>query len=153
MNDLVIERKFSFIINGIPKPAGSKTAYRNRYTGRVAVVDACRKSGEWKKSVAYQVINRWKENPYDGPIILEVSFYMPRPRNHYRKNGTLKENVNRYCDIRPDLTKLMRCLEDALTGIIWRDDSLIVRQTAEKKWADSGPGAHVEITLCRHSPV
>jgi Holliday junction resolvase RusA-like endonuclease len=46
---------------------------------------------------------------------------------------------------RPDATKLWRPTEDALTGIVWRDDSQIIRQLVRKRYCGPGevPGAEV----------
>jgi Holliday junction resolvase RusA-like endonuclease len=39
-----------------------------------------------------------------------------------------------YPTSRPDLLKHIRALEDALTGVVWRDDSQIIEQHLEKRW-------------------
>jgi Holliday junction resolvase RusA-like endonuclease len=38
--------------------------------------------------------------------------------------------------VKPDLTKLLRAVEDALTGVVWRDDSQIIHQVVNKEYAD-----------------
>jgi Holliday junction resolvase RusA-like endonuclease len=37
---------------------------------------------------------------------------------------------------RPDVLKLARAAEDALTGIVWRDDSQIVHETLAKVYGE-----------------
>ena len=36
--------------------------------------------------------------------------------------------------MRPDATKLVRAVEDALTGLVWRDDAQVVIQTVRKRY-------------------
>jgi crossover junction endodeoxyribonuclease RusA len=74
---------------------------------------------------------------------------MPRPKGHYgsgKNELTVKNSAPKYPDKKPDCTKLLRALEDALTGILWIDDSQVVRQVVGKSYADTGDakiGAHV----------
>lgn len=51
-----------------------------------------------------------------------------------------------YPAVKPDATKLVRAVEDALTGICWRDDAQIVNQDVRKRYADTG-SARVEIAI------
>jgi Holliday junction resolvase RusA-like endonuclease len=48
--------------------------------------------------------------------------------------------------VMPDATKLLRGLEDALTGVVWHDDAQIVSQHVEKRYA-LGPEC-VVVTVC-----
>ena len=47
-------------------------------------------------------------------------------------------------ECRPDLNKLSRACLDALTGIVWRDDSQVVRLEAEKEYGVPGVVIWVE---------
>jgi Holliday junction resolvase RusA-like endonuclease len=52
---------------------------------------------------------------------------------------------------KPDLTKLIRSTEDALTGIAWNDDASVVHQVARKLYCDNknpNPGCLIEIEEC-----
>ena len=48
---------------------------------------------------------------------------------------------------KPDATKMLRAVEDAMTGIAWLDDAQIVRQVVTKRYAecDQKPGANVTV--------
>lgn len=81
----------------------------------------------------------------DGPCMLTVDFYMPRPKWHFGKSG-LRSSAPRYPTTRPDATKLLRSTEDAMRGIVWRDDSQVVRQNVCKWYADHKP-AQCEIVI------
>jgi len=60
----------------------------------------------------------------------------------------LKKGKRVFPASRPDLTKLIRSVEDALTGILWRDDAQVISQVALKRYAmpDETPGVRVRVT-------
>jgi Holliday junction resolvase RusA-like endonuclease len=57
------------------------------------------------------------------PVFLKVAFYFERP-----SSGTKRV----YPAVKPDLDKLLRLVNDALTGIAYLDDGQVVKATAEK---------------------
>lgn len=146
-------RKIQFFVPGVPATAGSKKAFLNRNTGKIAVVDDCKRGASWRDTVgtyAMTALNGAQSltGLLDEPLELNVIFYVVRPRGHYKssvKHPGLKDNAPRWPVSKPDTTKLLRAVEDALKGIVWRDDSLVVVQTAMKVFADK-PGAFVTIS-------
>lgn len=145
-----------FFVAGVPATAGSKRAFVNKVTGKAHLVDDCKSGPPWRIQVqeaarkAFWAQVDWNTSIplLDEPIELRVTFHFLRPRNHYRtgKNADiLRATAPPVWQARkPDLTKLLRALEDALTGVAWRDDALIVRQTARKVYGPR-PGADVVI--------
>jgi crossover junction endodeoxyribonuclease RusA len=140
-----------FFVPGVPKPAGSKRAFCLKkggvYTGRAIVTDDCETSRDWKCDV-----QRAAQEKANGilsmPLALEITFYMPRPKSHYRTGkhaGTLRNDAPDFHTTKPDATKLIRGVEDALTSIIWKDDSQIAMQLVRKRYADGTPGASIRI--------
>jgi crossover junction endodeoxyribonuclease RusA len=139
----------AFTVAGTPAPGGSKTAYRLP-TGRTVVVDACKRNGAWKGAVAAAAAGAMTgREAFLGPLELRVELYLPRPKAHYRKDG-IRPDAPRWHDVRPDATKLLRAIEDAMTGIVWVDDSQVVRQLVEKRYADTGP--RVDVTVREVDP-
>ena len=143
----------TFEVIGLPKPAGSKRGFAIRkngqLTGRVAVVDACQESREWKTVVAREAAITMNERRqmFTGPLRLRLSFRMPRLKGHFgtgRNANVLKANAPARPTVKPDLLKLARAVEDALTGIVWRDDAQIVIEELEKLYG-SCPGCRIEI--------
>jgi len=138
-----------FFIFGIPQPGGSKRAF---VIGKRAVVtDANAKAKPWKQQVAAVAAAHMAGKPMlEGPLHLHMTFMFPRPKSHYRtgKNAhLLKDDIPFHHTVRPDTTKLIRAAEDALTGIVWRDDSQVAEQYAEKIYVSDGhPGVHIRIT-------
>jgi Holliday junction resolvase RusA-like endonuclease len=83
---------------------------------------------------------------------------MPRIGSHYGsgKNAEkLKPTAPKFHTVKPDATKLLRSTEDALTGILWRDDAQIARQTVEKSYGErAGAWITVEqLELAEVEPV
>ena len=74
--------------------------------------------------------------PRSGPIKLFIIFQLRRPKAHYTTKGAVKSSAPPHPTVKPDLTKLLRAVEDALTGVVWRDDSQIIHQAVSKEYAD-----------------
>lgn len=126
-------RQITIRVPGKQQPAGSKRIVTNRSTGRAYVVDANPKSRDWKTTVAQCASDAWNGEPLmTGAIRLAIVLCVARPRAHYGAKGSLKLSAPTYPTTRPDLTKLVRAIEDALTGVIWRDDAQVVSQTVMK---------------------
>lgn len=125
---------------GKAAPAGSKRAFRNPRTGKIMVADANRLAAPWKQQVAGAARAGYMGNPVIGPVELELTFVLPRPKSHYRtgKNaGVLKDwAVAARPTSKPDALKLARGVEDALTGILWKDDAQIVEEHLSKVYGE-----------------
>lgn len=127
-----------FFVPGLPRPGGSKRAFINPKTKRPIVTEDNSRSKDWRASVA-QIAAMTVPAPLDGPLEIAFDFFLPRPKGHFgsgRNGGRLKPGAPTWHAVRPDCTKLIRSTEDALSGICWRDDSQIAKQTASKRYAD-----------------
>jgi len=137
-------------IYGKAEPAGSKRWVPLKNRKGVRVIDANPRAADWKRLVADESALVWKGRPLlDTALVLNVLFYRPHPKSHYRtgrRAGELKEFHRVYPTTKPDLLKLTRAIEDALTGIVYRDDSLICLETLHKLYGDP---IRVEIHLDR----
>lgn len=71
----------------------------------------------------------------EQPFELLLVFYVARPNGDYTAGGELKATARVTPWTKPDLSKLTRALEDALTGLVWDDDSRIVRAVLEKRYS------------------
>jgi len=144
----------AFTVLGRAAPGGSKRAFKNPHTGDIVVTDDAAGGQPWRElvqSAALQALNGAGTPAFpDGPLILDVCFYRARPRSHHsagRHADRLKPSAPPFPTTRPDATKTLRALEDALTGIAWRDDSQVVTQLVCKRWARSGELERVEVRI------
>lgn len=134
-----------FIIEGNPRGQGRPRACKR---GRHAGIYEAKEDTMFKQNLAAQVVMQKPEYIDGKPIVLTAQFYLPRPKSHYDSKGRIKE---RYADVsflgKPDLSNLIKALEDALNGIVWSDDSLIVGYGMDtgKYYADTRPHTVVEV--------
>lgn len=140
----------SFDVFGKAEPAGSKKAVPQGE--RWGVVDANANAKDWKRTVA-QVAAEHQAELLEGPLAVELIFYVPRPKGHYgtgRNAGTVRPSAPAHPTTRPDVLKLARGVEDALTGVIWRDDAQIVDERLVKRY---GAPARCEIRIFRPAAI
>ncbi|ATO14670.1 hypothetical protein CO540_13225 [Micromonospora sp. WMMA2032] len=147
---------------GLPAPQGSK-----RHIGRGVMVESSKNVKPWREAVktaARDVIDamppmHWA--PLDEPLAVSMVFTFARPKGHYRTGRNahlLRDAAPTRPAIAPDLSKLIRSTEDALTDAgIWRDDSLVVRYVdtgkaypAGDEMALTSPGVVIRVWLLEH---
>lgn len=142
--------RLSFSVSGVPRPGGSKRAFKLRNSDRVVVTDANPHVKEWRAQVVDAAVDVLPIGlRFSGPLAVRMDFYMPRPKGHYgtgRNAGVLKDSSPRWPSVKPDVLKLARAVEDALTNVVWQDDALIVREFLFKWYADDrAPGVEVQV--------
>ena len=105
------------------------------------------KSKDYKAFVGYCALDKKPPVPLDGPLTVRIDAYMGVPPSWSKKkreqaiSGELKPTG------RPDVSNIVKCVEDALTGIIWRDDAQIVCLSVLKRYSDN-PRVEVVINEC-----
>jgi Holliday junction resolvase RusA-like endonuclease len=139
----------AFTVYGKPEPAGSKRAFVKG--GRAVVVDDNPKGRPWMNAISSEAARAMMEQAdperpgdpapelFSGALSLDLRFYMRRPQSHFgtgRNAGRLKDTAPRFHTTRPDSTKLTRAVEDALTGVVWRDDAQVSTQVIAKLYGE-----------------
>jgi len=126
----------SFWCLGVPKAQPRAKAFSRG--GRAGVYDPGT-ANDWKTVVRNAALKVWDQKTIDEPVSVALHFSLPRPQSHYKKNGLLKPDAERWVTKKPDLDNLEKAVLDALTDIgLWRDDSLVVYVTKSKVYA-AGP--------------
>jgi Holliday junction resolvase RusA-like endonuclease len=101
----------------------------------------------WRHVIATRAREAMAGRPLlDGLIEATFVFEKPRPKSHYgtgRNAGILKDSAPAAPGKRPDGLKLARAVEDALTGVVYTDDSLIVTHLLGKRYCDRLAGERV----------
>lgn len=143
-------QEIRFTVLGLAQPAGSKRAFAIR-NGRgeivtrengapvIAVTDDNPKGKQWKSRVADAARAAYSGPLLDGPLKVEMRFIVPRPKGHYgsgRNASFLRESAPEFPTVKPDVLKLARATEDALTGVIWRDDAQTVILGLTKEYGE-----------------
>jgi Holliday junction resolvase RusA-like endonuclease len=142
-------RTLSFFVPGVPRPQGSKRAFSNPRTGKPILVESSKGNASWRVDVAYAARlacgKDWAQ--FIGPVIATFTFWFARPKSHRRADSGLKPSAPRRHVSKPDLSKLVRSVEDALSGIVYHDDSQIYTLCAYKEYREFGgtPGVTIRI--------
>ena len=118
-------------VHGQPAPQGSKKFVGHNRTGRGVLIESSKKVKLWRSAVVAAAVPLRPAAPLDGPLVADMVFTMPRPKGHYgtgRNAGVLKSRyASALPDRVPDLSKLARSTEDALTDAgVWADDARVV---------------------------
>lgn len=166
---------FSTVIPGEPQQVGSKVGLvaehgpRGEYcpecknplrvpnrtkTGRIVVnmIDDNRKSKAYMEFARGWLAEKWGHGRrlISTPVATSFRFYYARPAIHFgtgKNAAILKDSAPAFKTTKPDESKLIRCIEDCMTGNVWVDDSLVVaRLHPSGKFYTAGK-ARTEITL------
>lgn len=120
---------------GLPGPQGSKRFVGHAKSGRGIMVESSAKVRPWREAVKWTAMTAREDaglypgsarGPWlTGPLSVDMTFTLPRPKSA-PKRRTLP-------DRKPDLSKLVRSTEDALTDAgTWEDDARVVRCFSQK---------------------
>lgn len=137
--------EISFIVLGTPKALKRHRNFTNHTTGFKGQYDP---SKEDKRTFLDLALEYKPEKPLNEPLFVRLCFCFPRPKNHYgtgKNSNTLKNNVPEFVAVKPDIDNLTKYVLDALNGVFWRDDSLIVIKYAEKIYTNGTPATEVII--------
>ena len=137
-----------FFVPGTPAPAGSKRAFTPKGWKRPIITDACKRTKPWQQEIKSVAIENYQGDLLAGALRLTLVFRVARPQGHMRtgKNaGEVRESSPTWPIVKPDVLKLTRAVEDALTGIIWRDDSQIVQEVLSKVYTLGSTGVQIKI--------
>lgn len=137
-----------FFVPGLPITQGSKRAFVNKYTGRAQLMEDAARLKPWRACVSMAASQALNSRPHiTGPVRVRLQFLFPRPKSHYgtgRNHATLKATAQPLPTGKPDLDKLQRAVFDALTHVVWVDDSLVTEVFAIKRY-NPEPGVLVAI--------
>jgi len=136
-------------VRGMPAPQGSKKYMGMTNAGRAILTESSKKVKPWRQDVK-AAAEAWRDlagvAPIDGPIVVRMTFTLPKPKAAPKTRRTYPMRT-------PDLSKLARSTEDALTDAgIWTDDARVIGYS--KLWkaypgedvdALDSPGAVIEI--------
>lgn len=145
----ITPRSIEFFVPGIPAPGGSKRFVGfGKRTGRAILIDdAGERNKNWRTSVAQVGTSAINGDLLAGPLQVTMEFVMPRPKGHFTSKGQLRSAAPLSPTTKPDVLKLARSTEDALTSVIWNDDAQTVLLNLTKRFAAPGEGAGARIRV------
>lgn len=125
-----------FRVVGEPVPQGSMKGYVRG--GRVALTSDNPKLHNWRDVIGWEARQHVTELLTE-PVRVWANFYLTRPKSCPKRRV--------YPTVKPDIDKLTRALFDALTGVVWADDALVVEHHIRKVYANEGEQPGVMVTV------
>lgn len=140
------------VVHGQPAPQGSK-----RHLGNGVMIEMSKKVKPWRQDVKTAALDAMTAGqigaipvhrpPLDGPLAASIVFTMreqpagrpawwPKGHRWSAKYRTRPAST-------PDLSKLLRSTEDALTGVVWKDDARVVEYVRLAKYYVGDPAGDV----------
>lgn len=95
-------------------------------------------------------------DPLLGPLMVAALFRYSRPRGHFgsgKNANRVKDSAPLWHIVKPDVDKIARSTLDALTGIVFRDDSQVAVLLVAKYYTEGPPGARVRIASAASIPL
>lgn len=133
-----MSNEIRIVVYGMPGPQGSKS-FMGMRGGHAVLVESSKKVKPWRKAVCeacdeakreygfHPVPNVSLFTTFDGPLVARMVFTLPKPKSAPKRSRT-------WPDKKPDLSKLVRSTEDALTDAgIWADDARAVEYSRAAK--------------------
>lgn len=146
------------VVRGTPGPQGSKRAL-----GPGRMVESSAKVKPWRQDVKAAAENErlrlgaaahaehdpdgisgtWVVPPLDGPLVVSMVFTLRKPASAPKRRRTWPDRT-------PDLSKLARSTEDALTDAgVWADDARVVEYARLAKVYPGEDSQALEVPGCR----
>ena len=138
LTELVCE----FTVLGLPRPQGSHRAFMPKGARFPVITDANRNLKQWRDLTSLVAQDYAPKELVSSAVELRIDFYFARPKS-------LPKKVNQHIK-KPDLSKLIRSIEDSLTNIVWNDDSQVVQVLATKNYGT--PRAEIAVYTIETRP-
>lgn len=130
--------KHEIWIPGTPRPQGSMKLARDPRTGR-EFARYSKPTYEWRQTQYVALVNWWGDRPpLTGPVAVNLTYLMPRPKSHWSARGGLKPSAPVWHTVTPDNDKLIRNTLDSMSSAgVWRDDSQCALLRSMKTYTDT----------------
>jgi Holliday junction resolvase RusA-like endonuclease len=129
------------VVYGNPAPQGSKR-FMGVHGGRGVMIESSKAVKPWREAVKFAALDSRPQQPIDAPLVVRMVFTVPKPKSAPKKRIT-------YPGSKPDLSKLVRSTEDALTDAgIWKDDARVVEYERLAKVYPGEDAEALEIPGC-----
>lgn len=133
----------SFHVTGVPMQKGSIVRMPTGGYIPAGTTASRMKMSQWNMEIRHAAMEAMGERqPSRDCVRFMCEFQLPYPKSTIRKY-----QLGWYPHIKkPDVDKLLRAMLDALTGVVWADDSQVAYATINKVYAwNDRPGAHVVV--------
>lgn len=102
------------------------------------------KTKNYEQLVQWSYKNKYKNKPLEGPLRVDIIFYMYIPKNTSKVRRKKKIAGEILPTKKPDWDNMAKSITDALNGLAYKDDNQIVETHIYKYFSDN-PRAEVRI--------
>lgn len=113
----------------------------NSYTKRAVDPLKCR---DYKKKVSETAKEYYSGEVLDEPLRVDVDIYRSIPKSWSKKKKAQAKNGEIVPTSKPDIDNLFKGVADGMSGIVWRDDSIIIESRVRKIYSEV-PRAEVRV--------
>lgn len=137
MNDFLDEKSIYFFVPGQPVAKARARTVRTKAGSTVSYTPE--KTANFENLVKFCAYKNRPAEVLFCPVSVVLRFYFQRPKS--KKNATWHVS-------KPDLDNLEKAVLDACNGIIWRDDSQVVKKQSSKAYAGNSEQTGIEVLIC-----
>lgn len=102
------------------------------------------KTATFKRKLHKLAKESYHDAPVEGEIYLKVAFYRKIQKSISKKEHDRRASGAHRPIVKADLSNYLKSFEDALNGVLWKDDAMIVHEEIDKYYSDK-PRIEVEI--------
>jgi crossover junction endodeoxyribonuclease RusA len=137
----------TFTVIGHAQPQGSTKAFMPKGARYPVVTSDNPNLKGWRLFVAHEAQRHAGAGPMSGGVRVMLDFALQRPKS-------LPKRTSQHLK-KPDIDKLARAVLDALTGILYHDDSEVVRLEVTKRYAApiEAPSVRITVMCAERAPL
>jgi len=136
------DESLTFSMQGLPRGQGRPRATAR---GGFATVYKDPKSRAYEKSVgAVAALAMGSRTPFAGPLSVSLRFRMPIPKSETKRVREAMAAGEIAPTTKPDLSNLVKAIEDGMNAVVYVDDVQIVRSFTTKIYSEK-PGVDVQV--------
>ena len=134
-----------FTVPGEPVGKGRARAFRNKAGGVTMFTPERTRSYEAiVRSIAAEAM--WSMAPIEGPVAMHLRAYFSAPKSLKKADKELARREELPVTKKPDASNVLKAVEDAMNGIVFKDDSQIALATVSKSYSEK---PRVEVTITK----
>lgn len=145
MSICITDKEITIIVLGEPvAQARAKNRFYKTADGQMRVTKYDPEKSRTYKQLIQLEAQQYRDKPLDGPLYMRLDIFRSIPKSFSRKK--YEQAIDGYIrpTTRPDCSNYLKGVEDALNGVIYKDDSCIV-DSEMHKWYSDRP--RIEITI------
>lgn len=132
-----------FIVYGEPTAQGRPRA--SSQNGKIRMYDPA-KSADYKRYVGLIASQHRPSELITSAVSLTVKVYRPIPKLSKVKHKQAVEGILRPVS-KPDLSNYIKGVEDAIEGILLKNDSQVIDYGQSGKWYSENPRIEIELNI------